>query len=62
MKPLINYIAESRAELAKVTWPTRRQAMRLVVALVIFSLVVGAFIGGLDYIFSTILQKLILKG
>jgi preprotein translocase subunit SecE len=62
MKPLLNYLTESRAELAKVTWPSRRQATRWVVALIIFSSVLGGFIGGLDYIFSQILQKIILKG
>lgn len=62
MNKLINYLSQSRSELAKVVWPSRRQATRLTIAVVIFSLVLGAFIGAMDYVFTIVLQKLILKG
>lgn len=62
MKKFLNYLKEARAELAKVNWPTRQQAMRLTVVVVIFTVAVSMFIGSLDYVFSLGLQKLILKG
>lgn len=62
MKPLLNYFAASRAELAKVVWPNRRQTMRLTALVIGFSLVFALILGGLDWVFSTLLQKLILKG
>ncbi|HSX15080.1 MAG TPA: preprotein translocase subunit SecE [Candidatus Saccharimonadales bacterium] len=62
MNRLMTYLRESRAELAKVDWPNRQQAMRLTAVVVVFSLLVASFIGAVDYIFTTILQKVILKG
>ena len=62
MKRLFNYFSESRAELAKVNWPTRREAAGLTVAVLIFTVVISIFVGGLDFIFSYGLQTLILKG
>ncbi len=61
MQRLINYLKESRAELAKVDWPSRAQAIRLTLVVVVFSVVIAAFIGGVDYFFSNLMQKLILK-
>lgn len=62
MKRLFAYIQESRVELTKVSWPNRRQAVRLTLAVIVFSLVFSAIVGGLDYLFGLILQKVILKG
>lgn len=62
MKPLIEYFAASRAELSKVTWPNRRQTVRLTLLVILFSLVMAAILGSLDFIFSTLVQKIIVKG
>lgn len=62
MKPLLAYFAASRAELAKVTWPTRQQTIRLTIIVVIFSIVMAALLGVLDFLFSTLVQKIIVKG
>jgi len=62
MKPLFEYFAASRAELAKVTWPSRRQTIKLTFVVIIFSIAMAALLGALDFGFSTIVQKLIIKG
>lgn len=62
MKPFVSYISASRSELAKVTWPTRAQTVRLTGMVILFSLVFAILLGGIDYIFQTILQKVIVKG
>jgi preprotein translocase subunit SecE len=62
MKPFMEYLVASRAELAKVTWPNRRQTMRLTLLVIIFSLVMAAVLGALDFVFSTLVQKIIVKG
>ena len=62
MKPLFDYLSASRAELAKVTWPNRRQTIKLTYTVIIFSVVFAALLGTLDYVFASLLQKLILKG
>lgn len=62
MSPLFNYLSASRSELAKVTWPNRRQTVKLTFAVIIFSVVFAALLGTLDFVFASLLQKLILKG
>ncbi len=62
MNNLIDYIKESRAELMRVAWPNRSQAIKLTLTVIVFTLAFSAVIGALDYVFSQVLQKLILKG
>ncbi len=61
MQKLAQYFRDSWTELSKVTWPTRKQAIKLTAAVLIFSVVFALYIGFLDAIFSSLLQKLILK-
>ena len=62
MKPLFDYFAASRAELAKVSWPDRRKTMRLTLLVIVFSILMAALLGALDWVFSTLVQKIIVKG
>lgn len=61
MHKVTQYFRDSWAELKKVTWPTRKQAIKLTAAVLVFSVVFAAFIALLDALFSNLLQKLILK-
>ena len=47
--PIITYIRESRAELAKVTWPTRKQVVRDTLVFLGISVATAAFFGAIDY-------------
>ncbi len=62
LKPIVEYFSASRTELTKVTWPTRRQTAKLTFLVIVFSLVFAAFLGALDLGFSTLVQKIIVKG
>ena len=62
MKSLVDYLSASRAELAKVSWPNRRQTVRLTFIVIIFSVVVAAILGVMDLGFSWLLQNVIIKG
>ncbi|MCX6792228.1 MAG: preprotein translocase subunit SecE [Candidatus Gottesmanbacteria bacterium] len=66
VKPAISNVALGRflrevvAELKKVTWPTREETVKLTVVVIVISILVGAFIGGLDSLFlraTTLLFK-----
>ena len=62
--PQINpakFFTEVKAELSKVTWPTKDQVIRLTTVVIIISLVVGLFIGGLDFIFTKAVELVIQK-
>lgn len=61
MNRLINYFTEAWAELGRVNWPKPKQALKLTVVVAVFSLVFAALIGALDYGFTTVLQKFILR-
>lgn len=57
----IAYFIESKAELAKVTWPTRRETLRLTLVVVLVSVIVGAYISGLDAMLTKITEKFLIK-
>ncbi len=46
------FFRETIAELKKVSWPTRKEAISLTKVVLIVILVMGAFLGILDYLFS----------
>jgi preprotein translocase subunit SecE len=50
------FLSEVKSELTKVTWPTRDEVIRLTLVVVIISLAVGLFVGGLDFIFTKAIQ------
>jgi preprotein translocase subunit SecE len=53
------FLKEVRDELKKVVWPTRDEIIRLTSLVIIISLVVGFFLGGLDYIFTKLTTLII---
>jgi preprotein translocase subunit SecE len=52
---LISYFKEVKNELIKVTWPTRQQAWKMTMTVLGMSVFVGVYIGGLDYLFTSLL-------
>jgi preprotein translocase subunit SecE len=56
---LPRYIRNSWRELRQVTWPDRRTSLRLTYAVVIFSIIFGLVVAGVDYVIN-ILVKLVL--
>ncbi len=54
------FLKEVRLEMRKVNWPTRKETIKYTIIIIGVSLVVAAFLGGLDYIFTTLLNKYML--
>jgi preprotein translocase subunit SecE len=46
------FFQETIGELRKVSWPTRREAIRLTWIVIGVIIVMAAFLGGLDFIYS----------
>jgi preprotein translocase subunit SecE len=46
------FTRETLAELRKVSWPTREEAINLTRVVIIVIFLMGAFLGILDYLFS----------
>jgi preprotein translocase subunit SecE len=57
---ITNYFKEVKTELKKVTWPSKSTIVNYTIAVVIFSLVMMVFLGGLDLLFSYLLNKFVL--
>lgn len=53
------FLKEVRDELKKVVWPTREEVIRLTAVVIIVSLVVGLYLGGIDMILTKILAVVI---
>ena len=61
MKTITNYLAEVRAELIKVVWPKREQVVKLTLIVLVISAIVGAYLGGLDFAFTKLLELVITR-
>ena len=55
---ITDYIKETKAEMAHVTWPTRKQAIAYSVLVILVSIVTATFLGFFDWIFSKLLTLL----
>ena len=47
-------------ELRRVTWPSREEAVRLTIMVIIVSGIVGLFLGGVDYVFNFLVTRFLL--
>ena len=53
------FYRETIAELKKVSWPTRAEAISLTRVVLVVILVMGAFLGFLDYVFTQLFGLII---
>ncbi len=56
---LVEFLKAVWAELQRVQWPDRRQVTQLTGVVLFFVLIVGAYLGGLDAIFSKVIQAIL---
>lgn len=57
----IVFFKEVRLELKKVNWPSRRDTVKYTLIVIGASLVIAAFLGGLDFLLQTLRDKFILN-
>jgi len=56
MKGLLRYLRNSRAELGRVTWPTREEVVQSTQATLVFVLITVAFLLVVDAIFGNLIS------
>lgn len=56
---LITFLQEVKEELNKVVWPSREQTIKMTLIVIIVTVIVGAFIGGIDYLLAQLTQFLL---
>ena len=54
-----NFFRETRKEIAKVTWPTRREITVTTILIVVFALIVGVFFLMVDTALGYIVSKIL---
>lgn len=55
----VTFFREVKAELTKVIWPTKEEVIRLTIIVMAVSIVIGIYIGGLDFIFTKMTDLLV---
>ena len=55
----INFVRDVRSELRKVAWPTQRETINLTAVVIALSVVVGLFLGGVDFVFQELFRFLL---
>jgi len=61
MNKITIFFKEVYVELRKTNWLSRKEVLRYTLIVLAVTIVVAAFLGGLDYAFSTILKSFIFK-
>ena len=59
MDKVLDYIRESRAELRKVTWPTKQQLWYSTVIVIVVTLIASAYLGLVDLPLTGIFSKIL---
>lgn len=55
----ITFLRETYDELKKVKWPTYKEIVRLTTVVLVISVAMGLYIGGLDYILTEAMSRLL---
>ena len=56
---LVRYFKETRAELRKVSWPTRKQATNLTLIVLAVTIAMAIFLGAVDLLFVKLLGLIV---
>ena len=56
MQRFIEFLKEARAELGKVTWPTRKELYESTILVIVSVILITIFIGAIDFVFNKMLQ------
>lgn len=57
---VMKYINDTRAELGRVTWPTREETKNLTLVIITVTVAMAIFLGSLDYLFQIVVAGIII--
>jgi len=61
-KGRFRFFSDTIAELRKAVWPTRQEAIRLTIMVLIVCLIVGILLGVVDWGFTRLVRDILLGG
>lgn len=56
---IVRYLKETRAEVGRVTWPTRQQAIRLTLIVLAVTTALAIVLALVDYVFGWVLSRIL---
>jgi preprotein translocase subunit SecE len=59
MEKVLGFIRESKAELKKVSWPTKKQVWYSTLVVVVLTCIVGAYLGLVDVLLTGIFSRIL---
>jgi preprotein translocase subunit SecE len=59
LKKILSFIKEAKAELKRVTWPGRQQVWYSTLIVIVFTLIVAAYLGLVDLALTGVFSRLI---
>ena len=57
----VKFFVEVWEELGKVTWPTKNEAIKLTLTVIVVSAAIAILIGGLDFILTNFIAQILTK-
>jgi len=57
---IITFLKESKVELKRVTWPSKKETVKFTLIVIGFSIAMAIFLGTLDFIFTWIMEKFVI--
>lgn len=61
IKKIAPFLNETKGELKRVQWPNRKQAIQYTLIVIGASLATAIFLGGLDFLFTHLINKFIIR-
>lgn len=61
MMKFISFVQEAKVELSRVNWPGRKEIIRYTILVIIISLALAIFLGGLDFFFSYLVEQYLIS-
>lgn len=61
MSKIVQYVKDTKGELKHVSWPTQKQTAIFTTLVILISIFVALFLGFFDYIFTSLLDKFIIR-
>jgi len=59
IKEFLEFFEESKVEIRKVVWPTRKETITTCVAVLVVSLVIALYLGIIDFALSKIVETIL---
>lgn len=59
MRKVVDFLTGVKVELMKVSWPTPSLTVKLTVIVILVTVIVGFFLGGIDYLLTILLERLL---